>query len=246
VSSDTFNKVTEDPPEAPTITLTQDRDGEVVELDASQWNHDALYMALRDVLSQATPDPSIWLDHPSDEVDLILERLGFTPQRDLFRMETSIPLQQRTELTTRSFVTGRDEEEWCEVNNRAFAWHREQSGWTVELLREQQQEPWFDPEGFRIYERDGRIAAFCWTKIHPDENPVIGEVYVIAVDPDFHGLGLGRALTLAGYQHLEAGAITRAMLYVDADNTPAVNLYQDLGLEVQVVRRLYQQPDKAS
>jgi mycothiol synthase len=65
-------------------------------------------------------------------------------------------------------------------------------------------------------------------------------VYVIAVDPDFHGLGLGRALTLAGYQHLGDSGITRAMLYVDADNTAAVTLYRDIGLEVQVVRRLHQ------
>ena len=156
-------------------------------------------------------------------------------------METTLPLQQRTEIVTRSFIVGQDEEEWCEVNHRAFAWHREQNGWTVELLEERQKESWFDPEGFRIYEQEGRIAAFCWTKVHSDLNPAIGEVYVIAVDPDFHGLGLGRALTLAGYQHLEDCSITRAMLYVDADNTAAVNLYNDIGLEVQVVRRLYQQ-----
>ena len=43
------------------------------------------------------------------------------------------------------------------------------------------------------------------------------------------------------YKHLESVGITRAMLYVDADNTPAVVLYRDIGLEVQVVRRLYQQ-----
>tara|TARA_Y100000996_G_scaffold214718_1_gene168533 strand:- start:37 stop:507 length:471 start_codon:yes stop_codon:yes gene_type:complete len=156
-------------------------------------------------------------------------------------MERSIPLEQRTDLVTRSFVVGKDEEEWCEVNNRAFSWHREQGGWTPELLSERQQEAWFDPEGFRIYEQNNQIAAFCWTKIHSDESPPIGEVYVIAVDPDFHGLGLGRALTLAGYQHLESVGITRAMLYVDADNAPAVGLYRDIGLEVQVVRRLYQQ-----
>ena len=146
--------------EAPTITITQDRAGEVLELDASLWTDDALSMALREVLSQTSSTVSLWLDHPSEDVDRLLERLNLVPQRDLFRMERSIPLEQRTDLVTRSFVVGKDEEEWCEVNNRAVSWHREQGGWTPELLSERQQEAWFDPEGFRIYEQNNQIAAF--------------------------------------------------------------------------------------
>ena len=228
----------------PTIRITQDREGDVIELDANEWTSDALSMALRDVLTGTEDAVSLWLDNPADDTDETFARLGMEPQRDLFRMERSIPLEQRTDIDTRAFRPNQDEEEWCMVNNRAFSWHREQSGWTPSLLAEHQAEPWFDPEGFLIHEREGRIAAFCWTKVHDLEQPPVGEVFVIAVDPDFHGLGLGRALTLAGYQHLEARGITRAMLYVDADNTPAVHLYRDIGLKVATVRRLYQRQTK--
>ena len=223
-----------------TISISEDREGQVLELDASLWSDDSLSMALRDVLTTPPTKVSLWVDHPTEDTDLLVGRLGLQPQRDLFRMERSIPLEQTTDVTTRPFVVGQDEAEWCEVNNRAFAWHREQSGWTVEQVAQHQLEPWFDAEGFLIHERDDRIAAFCWTKVHHEETPPVGEVFVIAVDPTFHGLGLGRALTLAGYQHLQSKGITRAMLYVDADNNAAVTLYRDIGLQVKTIRRLYQ------
>jgi len=223
----------------PTITVSDDREGAVVELDASAWDRDALPLALRPLLDELGDAVSVWIDHPTDDTDADLARIGLAAQRDLYRMERPLPMEQRTDIETRSFLVGQDEQDWIDVNNRAFAWHREQSGWTMEMVHERQAEDWFDPDGFRVHEIDGRLAAYCWTKAHDDEDPPAGEVYVIAVDPDFHGRGLGRALTLAGYQHLEAAGLTRGILYVDADNTPAVTLYLDIGLEIAVVRRLY-------
>jgi mycothiol synthase len=131
-------------------------------------------------------------------------------------------------------VVGQDEDAWTELNARAFAHHPEQGAWTREDLDMREREPWFDPDGFFLAERDGHLAGFHWTKIHqphagrPADGPV-GEVYVVGVDPAEQGSGLGRALTLAGLRYLQDREIPAVMLYVDGDNAPAISLYASLG-----------------
>jgi mycothiol synthase len=178
-----------------------------------------------------------WLDDPDDDLLALAVELGLAPVRTLHEMRRRLPAEQRASVTTRDFRPGVDDEEWVRVNNRAFADHGGQGGWTTDTLRLRQAEPWFDPAGFRVHERDGRIAAFCWTKLHDDTDPVIGEIYVIAVDPDFHGEGLGKQLTLAGLDSIADRGVTTASLHVDADNTAAFALYDRLGFTIHHTRR---------
>ena len=166
---------------------------------------------------------------------------GFERVRALWQMRRSLQTQlDRPDLadgiTVRTFRIGQDEDEWTALNRRAFATHPEQGAWTAEDLYLREQEPWFNPEGFFLAERDGRLVGFHWTKIHGQddhegdhEHQAIGEVYVVGVDPGERGSGLGRALTLVGLRYLRSRGLFQVMLYVDESNTPAIRLYESLG-----------------
>jgi mycothiol synthase len=181
----------------------------------------------------------LWVFKPTADQDRTAEAAGLHRGRDLLQMRLPLPVDEHYELETRPFVVGQDEEAWLGVNNRAFSWHPEQGGWDLDTLRAREKEPWFDPQGFLLHEIDGRLAGFCWTKIHADHDPPLGEIYVIAVDPDFQGHRLGRRLVLAGLDHMAKEGITTGMLYVDGGNDPAVHLYKDMGFTIDHVDRAY-------
>ncbi|HEX5267504.1 MAG TPA: mycothiol synthase [Acidimicrobiales bacterium] len=182
----------------------------------------------------------MWVPRAVEADDELARSFGLERGRELLQMRRPLPLPPEEKgVDTRAFVPGRDEEPWLEVNNRAFSWHPEQGGWDVQTLRDREGEAWFDPAGFLLHERDGRLAGFCWTKIHSDRNPPLGEIYVIAVDPDFQGLRLGRALVVSGLRYLEGRGLETGMLYVDGGNTPAVGLYKDMGFTVDHTDQAY-------
>jgi mycothiol synthase len=182
-----------------------------------------------------------WVYEPTSMHRKLAGDAGMHVGRTLHQMRRPLPTGIEVPAATRDFVPGTDDASWLSVNNRAFADHGEQGGWTLETFCQRQGEDWFDPAGFRVHDIDGRMAAFCWTKVHPATatDPEIGEIYVIAVDPDFHGRGLGKQLTLAGLEHLSSRGISTALLYVDADNVAAVAMYERLGFKVSATNAAF-------
>jgi mycothiol synthase len=193
---------------------------------------------MADVIALAGPRLRLWSHGDLPVAADLAKALGFQRIRTVIQMRRSLTLllPRANEVPpVRPFVVGQDEEAWLKVNAAAFVEHPEQGQWTAEDLQRRLTESWFDPEGFLLHEQDGELAAFCWTKIHGRQihaghsHDPIGEIYVVGVNPKYHGQGLGRALTVAGLAHLQSEDIAAAMLYVDATNTRAISMYTALG-----------------
>ncbi len=172
---------------------------------------------------------TVWTSRTTSSEALV--ELGFVARRTLAYMVVELPL--RTDGAGPEDVrrfTWADTEALIAINARAFANHREAAALDAEEFRSLTQEPWFSPDGIVLAPAEGPISGFCWTKVHDNGD---GEIYRIAVDPDRHGLGLGRRLTLAGFAHLagEPGVV-RGALWVDLANTIAVELYERMGMVI--------------
>jgi mycothiol synthase len=174
-----------------------------------------------------------WIPGSDPIVLAALQESGFVVDREQFQMRVPLPVADTAVwppgVTARAFVPDRDEGAWLRVNNRAFQNHPDQGGWIAEVLDRRMAEPWFDSAGFLLAWRGSDLLGFCWTKVHSEPDP-LGEIFVIGVDPDAQGLGLGRALVLSGLEHLaHERHCPTGLLYVASDNSAAVTLYRTLG-----------------
>ena len=193
----------------------------------------------RAALAEGGTGTRIWAHGNLEAARATAKAVGLEAARELLQMRRKLtdlpPVTIPAGVRIDTYRGTDDDAELLRVNNAAFAWHPEQGGWTDADIAERRAEPWFDPDGlFMAFdEQSGELLGFHWTKVH---NEGLGEVYVVGVDPAAQGRGIGAAVTLIGLHHL-ADRLTgnsqpTVMLYVEADNSAAVNTYRRLGFEV--------------
>ena len=125
----------------------------------------------RDLVSAMTDEAAgrrlaIWAHGNGEGARALATSLEWQPIRELRQLilhqTTVIPdPSYPDELNVRTFEPGRDEQAWVEVNSAAFASHPEQGRMTVSDLEQREEQPWFDPAGFFLAERDGVLLGIA-------------------------------------------------------------------------------------
>ena len=197
----------------------------------------------------------LWVHGEQEAAHSLAASFSFEKIRTVMQMSKSLtdiqPLPALDkEIIIRSFLPGIDSDAWLELNNKVFKDHPEQGGWHLSDLNHRLSEEWFDEKGFFIVEKNKQVIASTWTKVHGEHShdhdgeashahPVIGEIYITAVDPEYAGLGIGKALTITALNYLKYQELKDAMLYVDFDNKAALSLYDSLGFKLSSKDILY-------
>lgn len=182
----------------------------------------------------ATGERQFWAHGDLPAARALAESRQLAPSRALLvlrlRMATAPDVPDLPGATLRAFRE-EDVDAIIAINGRAFSSHPEQGAMDRADFDNRRAQDWFDPAGLFVAERDGQVLGFHWTKVETADSPQdrVGEVYVVGVDPDAHGGGLGKALTARGLRHLWDTGLRTVDLYVEGDNAPALAVYHRLG-----------------
>lgn len=196
--------------------------------------------------------PLVWAHGDLPAARALATAAGLVPVERLWRMHADLADRPAVPVlpdgvVVRVFEPGHDEDALVHLNARAFAHHPDQGRWTRHDVATREAEPWFDAAGLLLLERAGAPVGFVWTKVHPagdlEDHPV-GELYVVGVDPDAQGAGLGGALTALGLEVLAAQGLQAAVLWTSGDNERAIRAYRRAGFAPVAVDVRYGPPDR--
>jgi ribosomal protein S18 acetylase RimI-like enzyme len=101
-------------------------------------------------------------------------------------------------------------------------WRRQQQEDVEKALRDEKHEVW-------VAEVEGEVAGFATAVV--DAKTRTGEIFLIAVDPDFQGRGLGTQLTDVATGWLRDAGMSVAVIFTGGDigHAPARRTYEKAG-----------------
>ena len=91
------------------------------------------------------------------------------------------------------------------------------------------------PEDVILACDEDKAVGYCWTRITYAEAATgerKGQIFMLGVEPDYRGRGVGKGVLLAGLSYLKSRDLRVAELTVDSANKTACSLYRSVGFEI--------------
>ncbi len=169
----------------------------------------------------------------------LLTQMGFSFVRrflefrlDLFKVE--VPVVPPGSLRYGPLQPGK-EEDLTRLQNRSFNGSWGYNVNTVEEIIHRIGLPNCSPEDIILAFDKDKPVGYCWTRIPSWENKApaegTGRIYMLGVDPDYRGRGIGRQLLLVGLSYLKRKGLRVVELTVDSENEIACTLYRSVGFK---------------
>jgi len=128
-----------------------------------------------------------------------------------------------------------EEDKLTQIQNRAFAGIAGYNPNTVEEITYRINRSKCSPEDVLLAYKGDKVIGYCWTGVACEGGATSkrkGQIFMLGVDPDYRGKGVGRKVLLAGLAHLKSKGLQVAELGTERENKIARALYKSIGFKV--------------
>ena len=167
----------------------------------------------------------------------VLSKLGFRLVRRFLELRLNIPEIRWQDIDQSAlryrYLQWGEEDRLTQIQNRSFAGTWGYNPNTVEEIIYRTNLSNCSPEDIILACDGDKPIGYCWTRITCEvaRGEGKGQIFMLGVNPDYRGRGVGRGILLAGLSYLKSQGLRVVELTVDSENKAACSLYRSVGFK---------------
>jgi mycothiol synthase len=187
---------------------------------------------------------------PKDDVvaNSVLPRLDFKFIRRFLELSLDVSGGRWQDIDKNGFpcrhLQRGEEDELAGIQNRSFADTWGYNPNTVEEIIYLTNLSDCSPEDIILVCDGDKTVGYCWTKLESRADDHLseeqGRVYMLGVDPDYRGRGIGKRVLVAGLSYLISKGVRIVELTADSENRAACALYRSVGFKIRISSLWYE------
>jgi mycothiol synthase len=179
------------------------------------------------------------IPHEQRRAKRLFSKMGFRFVRRYLELRLDLSRARLSHFSKTTFwlrhLRKGEEEKLTQIQNRSFANTWGYSPNTPENIIYRINLPHCSLEDIILAFKVDKPIGYCWTRMnYGEDNHEVGgqgRIYMLGVDPDYRGKGVGMQVLTAGLSYLKSRGVRIVQLTVDRDNKAARALYRMVGFE---------------